>query len=490
MRLFSYPALHGGEPEVRSQPLRPRTIVLLAPLLLDVVIIAYTIAVLLILLTGGIVLGPLSLTDTAKPLLVLAIAVPVRLSLSGPSWLAERVSHLKGGMAAIWTRFSETQLGPAIIDVGLVLVVTRVATFTVGFMANLVLQPAKVRDLALPFESTKFAEIFVAWDSGWYFDIARRGYYYSTDGQSSVAFFPLYPMLMRAVAWPFGGTDRSLWAAGIIVSCAAFALALVALHRFAERLLGSREAARRAVLYVAVFPFSVFMTRVYAESVFLLASVLAVSSAYGQRWWRAGLFGACATLARPNGILIGLPLVLVAVSDRQGIRQLSMRAAALSPVPLALAAFCGFVYLEAGQPFAWLSAQGHWGYFLWNPPWQQLLKLLGRLTKYGPYDYFFVSPMAPFHFFNGLAALVFLALTPAVFKRLGAPMGSYVLVSLLIPLSSNSLVGIGRYAAVLFPVFMLLGGVRSSRAHEALIITGSLLLALYVTFFVTQQPIY
>jgi hypothetical protein len=69
-------------------------------------------------------------------------------------------------------------------------------------------------------------------------------------------------------------------------------------------------------------------------------------------------------------------------------------------------------------------------------------------------------------------------------------MGAYVLVSLLIPLSSNSLIGIGRYAAVLFPVFMLVGAVRSPRVHEALIITGSVLLALYVTFFVTQQPIY
>ena len=44
----------------------------------------------------------------------------------------------------------------------------------------------------------RFAETFAAWDSGWYFDIAQRGYYWSASGQSSLAFFPLYPMLMRA----------------------------------------------------------------------------------------------------------------------------------------------------------------------------------------------------------------------------------------------------------------------------------------------------
>jgi hypothetical protein len=436
------------------------------------------------------VLGPVSITETAKPLLVLAIAIPLRIAFPGRTLLSDRVSRAKRTAGELWARVSRLPLVAAATDMAAVLAATLAGTFTVGFMANLIFPPAKVRDVVMPFEASKFAETFVAWDSGWYFDIARNGYYYSADGQSSVAFFPLYPMLMRAAAWPFGGTDRALWTAGVVVSCVAFALALIALHRFSERVLGSREAARRTILYLAVFPFALFMTRVYAESVFLLASVLAVSNAHSRYWGRAGLFGAFATLARPNGILIGLPLVLMAVWDRPGFREIAKRAVALVPVPLALGAYCAFVYLEAGHPLAWLSAQGQWGYFLWNPPWQQLLKLLGRLSKYGIYDYFFVSPMAPYHFFNGLAALVFLALTPSVFRRLGAPMGAYVLVSLLIPLSSNSLIGIGRYAAVLFPVFMVLGAVRSPRVHEALLITGSALLALYVALFVTQQPVY
>ena len=83
-----------------------------------------------------------------------------------------------------------------------------------------------------------------------------------------------------------------------------------------------------------------------------------------------------------------------------------------------------------------------------------------------------------------------LALTPAIFKRLGSAMGTYVLVSLLIPLSGNALEGVGRYSAVLFPVFMLLGSFKSSRLHEAIVITFSLLLALFVSLFATGRPIY
>ena len=69
------------------------------------------------------------------------------------------------------------------------------------------------------------------------------------------------------------------------------------LHRFAESVFGNREAARRTVLYLALFPFSVFFTRVYAEALLLLTSVLAVHAAWHGRWATAGVWGALATLA-------------------------------------------------------------------------------------------------------------------------------------------------------------------------------------------------
>jgi hypothetical protein len=77
-------------------------------------------------------------------------------------------------------------------------------------------------------------EVFAAWDSGWYFDIARQGYYFNPAGESSIAFFPLYPLLMRAVAWPFGGSDKALWVAGIAIS-------MVHLRSRSERCTGSHR---------------------------------------------------------------------------------------------------------------------------------------------------------------------------------------------------------------------------------------------------------
>ena len=458
--------------------------------LLDSLIAVYATVLLISALTE-VDLGPLTPDHLEKPILTLLIVVPLRIALGGHSWLVDLWLRAKPNLALLRDR-AVVRLSPAIVDVLSIVIVTRLAAFTVGFVANLVFPAGRARAWQMPFEYQRFAEIFAAWDSGWYFDIARRGYYWHANHQSSVAFFPLYPMLMRVVAWPFGGTDRAVWLAGIVISCTAFVLALMALHRFTERVCGSREAAQRTVLYLAVFPFAFFFTRVYTESVFLLTTILAISSAYDRRWVAAGLWGALATLCRPNGLLIALPLALMAIDgrDNRSPRAVTGRVAALIPIPLAIAAYSAYVYTLSGDPLGWLTAQAQWGNSIGHPPWRLLLTMIGQLVKHGWYDYFFVAPYAPFRLFHGLTGLLFVMLVPAIFRRFGVAMGAYVLASLLVPLSASALEGIGRYAAVLFPAFMLAGTIRSQRAHELILIVFSHFHALFLCLFVTLRPIY
>ncbi len=316
-----------------------------------------------------------------KPILLVLAALSLRIAIGGPSWLTERVHRAIPDVAAL-RRSAVARVPPAVVDVLTIVIVTRLATFTIGFVANIMFPDARASGWQMPFEYGRFAEIFAAWDSGWYFDIARRGYFFDPTRQSSVAFFPLYPTLMRAVAWPFGGTDRALWLAGIFISWSSLVAALIVLHRLTERIFGSREIARRAILYLAVFPFSLFFTRVYAESVFLLTTVVAVSRAYDGRWTQAGVWGALATLCRPNGILIGIPLGLMAL-DLQGdarVRTIASRLARLLPIPLALAGYSFYTYTLSGDPIAWLSAQSAWGNSIGNPPWGLLLSRVPPLV--------------------------------------------------------------------------------------------------------------
>jgi hypothetical protein len=364
------------------------------------------------------------------------------------------------------------------------------ASVPAAFLANLVLVPAMPPGFSLPFSNDRFVEVFTAWDSGWYWDIATRGYYFRTDGQSSVAFFPLYPTLMRVLAAPFGGGAGATWIAGIVISMTSCMLALVTLHRFTEQLFGSREVARRTVMYVVVFPWSLFLLKVYTESLFLLVSVLAISSAWNGRWSRAGIWGALATLTRPNGILIGLPLALLALRDKPGARRLASRWLVLAPIPAVMIGYSAYVYTLSGDPLGWMSAQAFWGYSIGNPPLQQLQRLTAAVLAFGPYDFFLTSDIAPIEMLQAGSALTVLALTPAVFRRLGVAMGAYVLVSMLVPLSGSALEGLGRYASVLFPVFMIVGSMQSQRAYEAIVIGCVVFRTLLDVFFVTWQPAY
>jgi hypothetical protein len=89
-----------------------------------------------------------------------------------------------------------------------------------------------------------------------------------------------------------------------------------------------------------------------------------------------------------------------------------------------------------------------------------------------------------------MVALVFVALTPSVFTRVSPALGAWVAVCLYVPLTGNALEGIGRYAATLFPVFMLLGTIPSRRVHEAILVGGAIVLSLLTSLFAGFYPIY
>ena len=455
----------------------------------DLLIAAYAISLLLTTLTAGVDLGFISARNPTKPVLMLLVLVPVRVAWGASSWFSERLGPAVARATAL-VRSRWVSLPAAGRDTLVIALTVRAATMCAAFLGNLVFDVARPRGFALPFQSQKFVEVFAAWDSGWYWDIARHGYYFRADEQSSVAFFPLYPLLVRTAAAPFGGSDQATWVAAILVSFGAYLLGLMALHRLTERVLGSQEVARRTVICVTVFPWSLFYGRVYTEGLFLLLTVLAMSRAHDAQWSRAGWWGALAVLTRPNGILIGVPLALMALRDRPALRSLVWRLAPLALLPAALAAYSVYVFTLAGHPLAWMTAQTQWDYTIGNLPWRQLVRIVSTFFIHGPYDYFFTSDRAAFELLHGVTALVAVAVTPFVFKRLGVAMGAYMLVSLLLPLSGSSPAGWGRYVAVMFPGFMLVGSVASPRALEAIVIVCMVFRTLLSCFFVTWQPIF
>ena len=156
-----------------------------------------------------------------------------------------------------------------------------------------------------------FWDTFARFDTGYFEGIAWSGYEPLAGGRSNIAYFPVYPMLMRLVGRLFGRHHAIFFMAGIGVSWACFILAMVALYYLA-RLDLPRRRAERAVLLTAVFPFAFFFGVAYSESTFLLFTVLAFYLFRTRRWVLAGLCGAVATATRVPGIFMVPALAWVA----------------------------------------------------------------------------------------------------------------------------------------------------------------------------------
>src|SRR5579859_7666082 len=149
-----------------------------------------------------------------------------------------------------------------------------------------------------------WAEAFISswrrFDSYFFLHIARLGY---TD-QGLGAFFPLYPLLVRIVAWPLG---NHFTVAGLLVAWLCGWGSYLWFFRLARREYGPRVA-RLALLALAGCPVAFFSFAPYSESLFLLVSFGAVERARAGRLWQASALAALGMLTRPTGILLLIPL--------------------------------------------------------------------------------------------------------------------------------------------------------------------------------------
>jgi hypothetical protein len=313
-----------------------------------------------------------------------------------------------------------------------------------------------------------FGDLLVApaarWDSVWFLNIADSGY----GGGDRAAFFALYPLLVKA-----GGVlCGSPLVAAIVISCAAFVAGLAALHRLAVIEVGP-EAARWAVLSLALFPGSLWFSAAYSESLFLMVSVGAVLAARQERWAVAAALGALAAATRSAGLLLLVPLGLLWLGAWRAQHARLRDGAWLAAVPVGLAAFCGYLAFDgegAGAPF---SAQDTWHRSLAGP-WAGVVD--GATAAFDGVRQLVHGPPPPVYFEQAAGdamaigrhnIALFLCLVLAVpaligaLRRLPLAHGAYAACALLLalsyPVGPQPLMSLPRFEAVLYPLFLWLG---------------------------------
>ena len=344
---------------------------------------------------------------------------------------------------------------------------TRAFVFAIAFAVHVLGRPAGY--LRHDVHAHVFG-LLNAWDGRWYRLVAAEGYLLVPGRQSDPAFFPLYPLLLRLGEH----LGVSAAASGLILSNLLLLVALVAFHALTRDVLG-RETARRATIYVAVFPLGFVFSMAYPESLVLAALALAALAALRNRWAAAALCAAAAALARPEGLFVALPLLAVAWRRRRTLDPVD-RGLALGAVAAPAAALVSYpLYLAQvlHDPFAWSTAEHAWG---------RSFSPLGVVKA-------FETLPAAFHkdawVLRDATALVLYLVLLVLARRAGTPwawVGAAFLVFVL-PLFSGSFNSLGRFGLLAPPVFWGLAALGRRRTVDLTIrvLSLALLAALTVT---------
>ncbi len=305
--------------------------------------------------------------------------------------------------------------------------------------------------VATGYLSAPFGPALFVWsrlDAPHYLDIARYGY--AAHGQDAlwIAFFPLFPFLVRVVSIVFGDLILS----GLIVSFVAAIGCAYALTKLVQ-LDGTTDEANHAAILLFAFPTAYFLAAPYTEGVFLFSVLAAIYAARTKHWVGAGLFAAMATASRLVGLAVLPALAVEALWPLTAVREQVKRLAALS---VGISGFVTYLAINArayGDPLHFLVAERGKPWFqhaVW--PWTPIFQAWSQFV-YPRADgtwFWFVYPARVGAFVIAVGLMIWGA------KRLHLSDHVYAWTALGLSMMESRLISLPRYLLALYPIPIVL----------------------------------
>jgi hypothetical protein len=201
-----------------------------------------------------------------------------------------------------------------------------------------------------------------AWDGIWYRELANGGYpTHVLHARSVLGFFPLYPLMMWALAH---AASTTVDVAGLIIAEIGGAIAAVLVQKLATGWWGP-ESGRRAAWLFCLFPGSVVFSMVYSEGVLLPLAAGCLLALQRRRWLTAGALAGFGTAVGPTSLVL-IPVCAVAAGrelHKRGFTDRAARRSLLAPLLslVGVTAFASYLWAWTGTPFATLKTQ-HYGW--------------------------------------------------------------------------------------------------------------------------------
>ena len=329
----------------------------------------------------------------------------------------------------------------------ILVVATRATLFVVGYAATLFFAATQG-----PAATEGFLAIWSRWDAQHFLVVAEHGWTGPiAEPARPGAFFPLYPLLMRALMTI--GSPPIL--AGLFISAVASVVACAFLIKLADAEIGE-GAGRRAALYLLLFPTAVFLAAPYSEALFLAGAIPAFYYARRQRWLMVAIPAAIAMASRAAGgfLLFGLFFEFL----RQGFGDRSWPAKRILHVATALfigiapfVIYCIYLWKARGTPFQFfIDQRDGWGRTFVGPIDSFLATWNTRMGLTYPTNWIFAWRIELIAAFGG----VLLTLWAAVRREWGYAV--YMGIFMFALMTSTWYFSIPRMLLSFFPVMLLM----------------------------------
>jgi hypothetical protein len=318
-------------------------------------------------------------------------------------------------------------------------------------------------------------EGILGWDAVRYQQIAEKGY--AALPIREVRFFPLYPLLGRALGFVIG--HRAGIALVVVANVCALALGAI-VHRLVRMEGGDDETAVRAAWLVALVPPAFVFTWGYSEALAMALTAAGFLALRRRAWWWAAAFGLLGGLTRPVGLVFMLPAAIEAARGlhRGQLRlgDLAARAAAVAGPAMGCGMYLlwvGHVFGDALLPFRIQRSP------LYRGPATNPLPVIGVAVKHAFEGVWRGNDL---HLPWILIAVVLVVLT---LRFMPLSYGAYAGAMVAIALTAQRWGSFERYAFTAFPITMALAwAARNRHAERAALTIGVTAFAGYATLAV------
>jgi hypothetical protein len=290
-------------------------------------------------------------------------------------------------------------------------------------------------------------QVLTSWDGAWYYRIVRDWYPTSIpvdvtyhDMEARAAFFPVFPMLVRAVDAVLPGGDVF---AGVLLNFVLGAVAIWLVGLLARDLFGERIA-YRAMLLMAFFPGSLALSLTYSEATLITVAAACLLMLERKQWLAAGVLAAIGSGTRPNGVALIVACAvaaLFAIKDDRDWRSL------IAPVlaPIGFVSFQLYLYDRTGE-FAWFRVQRE----AWDEGTSFGLTAIRNTLEA------FTRPLSsPTDTITALSVIAMVLLLVVLFRRKPTrPMMAYTFVVLALMILPATVTARPRFLFTAFPLFI------------------------------------